>query len=489
MNTMESHSAQSHLSVRKYLYVFLCYVCVILVSALIVVVFFESRQMNTIDARLAAAARGLKFMLAEDFHDRAVDEHSITMEEELRNRYAVSSFAREAGLVYLYTLAEKDGQFYFSAPTVTPEEAEERERWYFYPYEDAPPLFADAFKSGKIRYATYRDQWGTFRSVAISETSPGGVRYLACADMDISDINSQRLKDFLLASIAAFVLIISSLPLLYLFNRASRGHTEQLLRVNRELTLANDQLKELDSIKSSLLSKVSHELRTPLTSIVGFAKLMARDIEEPARLIALENAEYKGKCLRIQRNLSIIISESDRLTRMINDNLDLFKIESGKMEWRDARIDSAELAREAFDAVLGESSAKPGVEFRIDLEPSLPPLYADRDRILQVLINLLSNALKFTEEGSVVLSAAREGRFLKFIIKDTGIGIPEQDHDFIFEELFRVAHDDTISNPHKGTGLGLAISKQIVNHYDGTISVQSEPGNGSTFTVLLKHVE
>ena len=93
---------------------------------------------------------------------------------------------RDSGLVYLYTLVSKDGHFYFSAPTVTEEEAEERERWYFYPYADAPPMLEKALRTGLVQYSSYSDQWGTFRSVAVPEVSPGGVPYLACADMDIS---------------------------------------------------------------------------------------------------------------------------------------------------------------------------------------------------------------------------------------------------------------------------------------------------------------
>jgi signal transduction histidine kinase len=477
---------QPYLSVRTYFYVFLCYAAIIVCSAFLFVGFFETREMSGVDARLASAARAIKYMLADDFHDRAVDADAIGLDEELRNRKAVTSFARDSGLVYLYTLVLKDGRFYFSAPTVTAEEAGERERWYFYPYADAPPMFEKALRTGREQFSTYSDQWGTFRSVAVPEVSPGGVRYLACADMDISAINGKRLKDLLLAAGAAFVLIISSLPLLFLFNRNNRRHTEQLMKVNRELTTANERLLEMDALKSSLLSKVSHELRTPLTSIMGFAKLMVRDIEGQAALIARIGGESEGKCWRMRRNLSIIVGESERLTRLINDNLDLFKIESGKMEWRDEPLAPAALVESALCAVHGECELKPGVSLHAEVAPSLPMLFADPDRMQQVFLNLLTNAIKFTEQGGVVFSVSMEGGLLKFEVSDTGVGIAEQDQECIFDELFRAMHRDTVSDSRKGTGLGLAICSQIVAHYGGTISVCSRLGKGSTFTVLLK---
>ena len=142
-----------------------------------------------IDDRLLVAARGLKFMLAPDFHDRATDKDAISAEEAEKNRITISAYAAETAFAYVYTLVRKDGAFFFSAPTVTEKELREKKSWYFHPYEDIPQDFVQAYQTRQITFSTYSDQWGTFRSVALPQVSPGGRRYLACADYDISYVN------------------------------------------------------------------------------------------------------------------------------------------------------------------------------------------------------------------------------------------------------------------------------------------------------------
>lgn len=471
---------------RKYTFIFLSYAGVIVLAALGAAYVMEDKQMQSIDARLAAAAKGLKYMLAEDFHDRAVDARSISLEEELRNRKVISDFAAQAGFVYAYTLAEKNGNYYFSAPTVTPEEAKERERWYFYPYDDVPAGFVKAMREGVETFSTYTDQWGTFRSVAIPETSPGGVRYLSCVDMDVSFIKQERAKYLAMAGGAAVLLILSSLPLLLLHRRNNVQYADSLLRMNNELVATNARLQKLDAAKSSLLTRVSHELRTPLTSIVGFMKLVARDFDRHFAPLVNDSAPLQQKKQRIRNNLGTVIGESERLMRLVNDCLDLSKIELGKMEWRDTELSPAEAARIAVDSLRGESEAKPEVALRTEIAPELPGLYADPDKIHQLLINLLSNAIKFTDRGSVTLRVTSRDNFVIFQVRDSGSGIRPEDQDKIFDEFYRSLHDDTVQDHRKGTGLGLPICRQIAEHYGGRINVASEYGKGSTFTVLLR---
>jgi PAS domain S-box-containing protein len=269
-------------------------------------------------------------------------------------------------------------------------------------------------------------------------------------------------------------------------DRLVEERTRELERKARELEEANIQLKELDRMKSAFLSSVSHELRTPLTSIMGFAKLTGKEFQRHFQPMAGDDEQLQRKGGRIQENLEVIAFEGERLTRLINDVLDLSKIESGRMEWRDAELEPEELIRRAVKAVSGQFDQKPGVELRQDVAPDLPKLYADPDRMLQVFINLLNNAGKFTSEGRVAIRAESvSDGWLRIQVQDTGEGISLEDQDLVFDKFHQVTCDDTLRDKPEGTGLGLAICRQIVEHYGGRIYADSEPGQGSVFTVEM----
>jgi len=174
--------------------------------------------MAEIDHDLLQAARSLKYLLANDFHDRALDKDSIGKDEELRNRRLVTDFGVESGFKWVYTLAEKDGKFFFSAPSVSEEEAKELDSWYFYPYEDVPEEFVAAFRENRTVYVEYTDQWGTFRSVAVPERSPGGRLYLACADREIGDIDALLRRNLLQSAAVAAFFLLASLPFILLLD-------------------------------------------------------------------------------------------------------------------------------------------------------------------------------------------------------------------------------------------------------------------------------
>lgn len=261
--------------------------------------------------------------------------------------------------------------------------------------------------------------------------------------------------------------------------------TAELEGKARELKEANRRLLELDELKSAFLSSVSHELRTPLTSVLGFTKLITRDFQGSFLPLAGDEALRK-KAERIHGNLHIIEQEGERLTRLINDFLDLTKIESGHFEWFDREIAPRDVIQRAVQAVRGLYAQNPLVELVAELEEGLPAVFADADRLEQVLINILNNAAKFTAQGRVALRAGRApDGFLRLSVSDTGVGIPESELDKIFDKFHQVVHQDTLLEKPKGTGLGLAICRQIVRHYGGRIWAESEPGRGSTFTVEL----
>ncbi len=275
--------------------------------------------------------------------------------------------------------------------------------------------------------------------------------------------------------------------------RMVQERTAELERKAEELERANEQLRELDEMKSTLLSSVSHELRTPLTSVLGFAKLIRKDFEADfAPLLelmrrngdAVEEEAISRRAQRISRNIDIIVSEGERLTRLINDLLDLNRIESGRMQWNDRPVNLAEVLANAGEFSQNFFADRPDLTFVLDIDEDMPTLMLDPDRIHQVVLNLLQNAAKHTRAGSVTLEGRRTpegGAMIR--VRDTGEGIPPQDLERVFERFHRVANGDTVLAHTQGAGLGLAICKQIVEHYGGTITVDSDLAVGSTFTV------
>jgi signal transduction histidine kinase len=180
--------------------------------------------------------------------------------------------------------------------------------------------------------------------------------------------------------------------------------------------------------------------------------------------------------------LQIISSESDRLTRLVNDVLDVTKIESGEMDFRDECFEASELLDECGRA-FGPMAEQHGLRFVLEFGPGLPPIRGDRDRIQQVLQNLLNNAMKFTAEGSITLRAGVLDDVLRISVRDTGLGIADEDQQRVFEKFQQVG--DTLTGKPKGTGLGLTICRDIVAHHGGQLTLESQLGQGSTFTIAL----
>ncbi len=261
------------------------------------------------------------------------------------------------------------------------------------------------------------------------------------------------------------------------------ARTGELAGKARELEKANERLKELDSMKSSFLSSVSHELRTPLTAILGFVQLVRRDFTRAVSLGILLEGKDRVKAEKIKANLDIIEREGERLTRLINNVLDLARIESGHMEWNDEILDLDLCVQQAARVMEGAVERRPGVDLIVDAEDQLPPVRADQDRIIQVLMNLLGNAFKFTSKGKVRITARAKGqREVHVFVEDTGMGISPEDMERVFE---RFQQGGAAPVGSAGTGLGLSICREIVEHYGGSIKVRSKPGSGSRFMFVL----
>jgi signal transduction histidine kinase len=261
---------------------------------------------------------------------------------------------------------------------------------------------------------------------------------------------------------------------------------DRLNASNAELEAANQRLQDLDKLKSDFLSSVSHELRTPLTSIRGFSQLINREFTRIFAPLAGDDPHLQKKAARIQENLDIILNESERLTRLINDVLDLAKIESGRTDWRDEPLQVTAFIQNAVNAAHGMFENKPEVALRLDIEEGLPPFIGDADRMLQVVVNLLNNAVKFTDHGEVAVKAFFSPmNLIQIEIRDTGIGFPQEEAETIFDKFQQAKQGDTLLDRPKGTGLGLAICREIVNRHGGHIWAQSQPGQGSIFSLTL----
>ncbi|HET6466314.1 MAG TPA: ATP-binding protein [Nitrospiria bacterium] len=245
---------------------------------------------------------------------------------------------------------------------------------------------------------------------------------------------------------------------------------EILIPIAEQLAIAAEtirlfeQTKKLDQLKSDFVSKVSHELRTPLTSIKGFAEI----------LLSYQDIDLKTR----QEFLTIINEESERLTRLINDILDISKIEAGKTEWHIQPLSPSEIVVHAVKSVRAMAVEK-NLPIVIDVPESLPKIRGDRDQLIQVLDNLLGNAIKFSNSGHVTIQGVQEDRAVRISVIDTGVGIPDADLQKIFDKFHHLG--DTRTGKPRGTGLGLSICREIIQRLGGKIWCESQLGNGSRF--------
>jgi signal transduction histidine kinase len=255
------------------------------------------------------------------------------------------------------------------------------------------------------------------------------------------------------------------------YSRELERKSRALEIATEELKRANQRLTELDRLKDEFISTVSHELRTPLTSIRSFSEIL------------LDNPDLQ----LTERNqfLDIVVKESERLTRLINDILDLSRIESGRMEWHLSTCDPRDILEDALAATSGLFKEK-GITLQPDFAIDLPRITVDRDRLMQVVINLLSNAAKFAqaEGGRVTVRVARQHRELTVSVEDNGPGIPPEQCEAVFDRFHQLG-GDTMTGKPKGWGLGLTICRQIVEHFGGRIWVEPGKPKGAVFRFTL----
>jgi len=303
--------------------------------------------------------------------------------------------------------------------------------------------------------------------------------YLVTADADLVSY-AERLLAGAIGSASARVMVASvvkeeSLGIEEVLNILDEtqqviAYSRELEKATAELQEANRRLQDLDRLKDEFISTVTHELRTPLTSVRSLAEILHTnpDIDED------QHKSFTG----------IIIKESERLTRLINQVLDYEKIESAQMDWVIASADIREIIQDAVASTRQLVEDK-NIMLNYELNDQPPPISGDRDRLVQVMVNLISNAVKFcdSDRGKIVIRLKSSDKQVQVDVQDNGIGIKTEDQNKIFDK-FQQVKDPTKGRPY-GTGIGLTISKRIIDFHHGRIWVESKPGHGSTFSFSL----
>ena len=250
---------------------------------------------------------------------------------------------------------------------------------------------------------------------------------------------------------------------------AQTGLERKVAERTQALTVANEKLEEASQHKSQFLANVNHELRTPMSAIIGYARLVLRATE--------------GQVSQLQReNLQDLLHNAERLLNQIDSLLEFSKIESGKMEVHVEPVKVDEVIRGVISTIEPIVNGG-GVRIIREIDPDIPAMSTDRQKLRQIILDLLDNAAKFTDRGEIKIIASQQNGSLKVVVSDTGIGIPKKELNKIFEEFHR--GDSSSTKNYRGTGLGLAIVKQFVNLLGGEVAVESEMGKGSVFTVTL----
>ena len=302
--------------------------------------------------------------------------------------------------------------------------------------------------------------------VSYAERQLAGVLGAASARIMVASVLREEMRD-----IDEVLHILDEASQLVVYSRQLEQKSRELEAATTELRAANERLKELDKLKDDFVATVSHELRTPLTSIRSFSEILRDNLDL--------DVEQR------QAFVNIIVQESERLSRLLNDILDLAKMEAGTSEWHMMEVAPRAVIERALAATAGLFAQAPHISLTTKIADDLSTIRADPDRLTQVLVNLIANAVKFCadRDGLVRLEAWRQEDFLRVDITDNGLGIAREDQAKIFERFQQAGN--TLTDKPRGTGLGLPISRQILQRLGGDIWVESKLGEGATFSFRI----
>jgi two-component system sensor histidine kinase BarA len=438
----------------------------------------RQRFLADIDTRLLAAASNLSNILPADFHDVARTPNAISTEQDQFNLELMTRHAQSGDLTYLYSYVMVEGKIHFTSCNYTAEDIKEnRVVTYWTDYPEGAQEYSDAMTASEPIYVTAGDRWGLFRTILMPMTSPSGLPYVAAADMDITVIENS-LKHAVLSVLGmSLVLLVIAVPLILVYmrtysemnselkvlNKQLQADINQALILEADLKQATHDANSASDIKSQFLSNMSHELRTPINGISGMNQLLLETE------LTAEQKEYIQLCN----------SSANVLLDTINQILDVAAIESGGIKLDCKAVNSQTF----FDDILGMFSAQlrdKDLDLTLSLSASMPDeLNIDPIHLRKVFINLISNAIKFTQTGGIKVLVSWRGGRLHGVVQDSGSGIPNEAQQRIFETFQQV--DNSYTREYGGTGLGLPISRQICHMMGGELRLHHSNEQGSTF--------
>ncbi|MGE7962109.1 ATP-binding protein [Pseudomonas sp. NPDC089918] len=438
------------------------------VSGYIYYLYVETQGILTdnINNKLLHAALGASAILGDRYHDNLIDKQSKSEAEDWNAIQRLSSFNDSMGTAFVYSVVKRSGEAYLVSSSASKKEILEKNFVRFFdPYPDASQALLDSFERTEPTWIDYSDHWGDFRAVFVPMRSQDGTIYIAGAEMTLADYYQQLNQDSLQHIILA-ILVFLVFSLIRM-----RAHLQQL-QINEEvLNQAKNAAEDADRSKTRFLATMSHEIRTPMYGVIGATELLARSALNREQSSLLQTINTSGRAL----------------LSLIDNILDLAKIEAGKLELTPRVFEIRALVSSSIEMIRQNIQDKP-IVLEALVSPDVPPLVkTDTNCLRQILINLLGNAVKFTEAGKVSLMVTTSGygtrARLEFSIRDTGIGIPMERQDSLFKPFAQFK--GPASQRFTGSGLGLSICKNLVEAQQGTLSFTSQPGVGSTFSFSL----
>lgn len=451
---------------RKTWILFLVYL--IGASGYIYYLYVETQGVLTdkINNKLLHAALGASAILGDRYHDHLVDKQSKSQAQDWDAIQRLSSFNESMGTAFVYSVIKRDGVAYLISSSASKKEIQEQNFVRFFdPYPDASQALLNSFERAEPTWIDYSDHWGDFRAVFVPLKSQDGSVYVVGAEITLADYYQQLNHDSL------YHIVIAILVFLAIILLRMRSHVQQLQLNEHVLNQAKSAAEDADRSKTRFLATMSHEIRTPMYGVIGATELLARSALDPEQ----------------RRLLTTIHSSGRTLLSLIDNILDLAKIEAGKLELKPRVFEVRALVSSSLEMIRQNIQDKP-IVLEAQFSPDVPPLVkTDIDCLRQVLINLLGNAVKFTEAGKVSLMVTTSGygpqARLDFAIRDTGIGIPMERQGSLFKPFAQFKESD--NQRFTGSGLGLSICKNLIEAQQGSLSFTSQPGVGSTFSFSL----
>lgn len=461
----------------------LIYLVGIIAVAFISYMLERQRYLEDIDARLYAAASNLPTLLPDDFHDIARTADAITPEQDRHNLELLTQHAKTADMTYIYSYVMVDGEIYFTTCNYTEADVKnDQVVTYWTDYPEGAQKYYDAMYATEPVYVTAGDRWGLFRTILLPLKSPGGLPYVAAADMDITVIEQALIDDMLYVFGFSLLLAFIVAPLIWAYHKTHSEMNTELRGLNhqlqddihqakileKELKQATQIAEDASKVKSQFLSNMSHELRTPINGVLGVNQLLLEtDLDEEQR----EFTELSAHSAQI-------------LLDTVNQILDAAAIEANGLVLRPEVIDTQIFFNNLSKMFSAQAAAKK-LDVVIYLDESIPQhLEFDAVRLRQVFINLIANALKFTSIGGVSVSVHWRNGELSAEVRDTGIGIPPEAQQSVFEIFHQI--DNSHSRQHDGNGLGLSIAQKICELMNGRLRLEHSSPEGSLFSFSVK---